>query len=199
LFEGEDDERTAGEVEMSNKVRIAGKIRRALSRKKTQRGPSANNLGARPQLAQSQSDFSTFGTEQDVGYSSLSGAAGVRRPSPYNRADSSFAQTGSFADLSFAGTDDPHSEIQSLAGSSRHLVGSGGKRSSSGEEVKNEEFDYLDVTAEDQEDLEVVAELAKPGYPKLKETLSDEIDRSTGKTMVACKLIPTSAPHFAPG
>lgn len=190
LFDGEDDERTAGEVEMSSKVRSAGKIRRALSRKKTKRAQGGNNLGARPQLASTQSDLSTFGSEQDVGYSSLSGAAGARHPSPYNRADSSFAQTGSFADLNFAGADDHQSEIQSLAGSSRHLVGSGGgKRSSGGEDVKNEEFDFLDVTEEDQEDLDVVAELAKPGYPKLKEIMGEEIDRSTGKTMVACEFL----------
>lgn len=199
LFDGEDDDRTAGEVEMSNKVRSAGKVRRALSRRRTKRGGAGNNPGARPQLAQSQSDFSTFGTEQDVSYSSLSGAAGARRPSPYTRADSSFAQTGSFADLSFAGADDHQSEIQSLAGSSRHLVGAGGKRSSGGEEVKSEEFDYLDVTEEDEQDLEVVAELAKPGYPKLKEIMGEEIDRSTGKTMVACELTVTFALPLALG
>ena len=54
--------------------------------------------------------------------------------------------------------------------------------------MRTGEYDFLDVTVEDQEDLEVMAELARPGYPKLKEILDEEVGRSVGKTMVACTL-----------
>lgn len=48
------------------------------------------------------------------------------------------------------------------------------------------EAGLLDVTPQEQDDLEAVAELAKTGYPRLKAILDDEVERSTGKTCVAC-------------
>jgi hypothetical protein len=44
---------------------------------------------------------------------------------------------------------------------------------------------FLDVTPQEQDDLDAVAELAKNGYPRLKEIIDDEVDRSAGKTLVA--------------
>lgn len=43
-----------------------------------------------------------------------------------------------------------------------------------------------DLTLQEQDDLEAVAELAKTGYPRLKAILDDEVERSNGKTCVAC-------------
>ncbi|BGP16347.1 hypothetical protein JCM10213v2_004349 [Rhodosporidiobolus nylandii] len=45
---------------------------------------------------------------------------------------------------------------------------------------------FLDMTSAEQEDLDAIAELAKTGYPRLKEIIREEVDRSTGKTIVAC-------------
>lgn len=60
------------------------------------------------------------------------------------------------------------------------------KRRGSNHEIYDEEV-YVDVTAEEQGDLDAVSELARPGYPKLEKILDEEIERSVGKVMVACK------------
>lgn len=44
---------------------------------------------------------------------------------------------------------------------------------------------FLDITPQEQDDLDAVAELAKNGYPRLKEIIDDEVERSAGKTLVA--------------
>jgi len=44
----------------------------------------------------------------------------------------------------------------------------------------------LDVSEQDQDDLDVIAELARPGHPLLDKILDQEIARSQGKTIVAC-------------
>lgn len=45
---------------------------------------------------------------------------------------------------------------------------------------------FVDVTEAEQLDIDAVAELAKTGYPRLKQMLDDEVERSRGKTVVAC-------------
>lgn len=46
----------------------------------------------------------------------------------------------------------------------------------------------LDVSEQDQDDLDAVAILARQGHPILDKVFEDEIDRSEGKIMVACEL-----------
>ena len=74
------------------------------------------------------------------------------------------------------------SETLSLAGSSsrRSLVAKGARTGRRDEDV------FLDVTKEDQEDLDAIAELARPGYPLLDKIMEEEVQRSEGRTMVAC-------------
>ncbi|GAA5875926.1 hypothetical protein JCM3774_005819 [Rhodotorula dairenensis] len=45
---------------------------------------------------------------------------------------------------------------------------------------------FIDVSDAEQLDIDAVAELAKTGYPHLKQILDDEVERSRGKTVVAC-------------
>lgn len=45
---------------------------------------------------------------------------------------------------------------------------------------------FIDVTDAEQLDIDAVAELAKTGYPRLKQILEDEVEHSRGKTVVAC-------------
>ena len=45
---------------------------------------------------------------------------------------------------------------------------------------------FIDVSDAEQLDIDAVAELAKSGYPRLKQILDDEVERSRGKTVVAC-------------
>jgi len=43
----------------------------------------------------------------------------------------------------------------------------------------------IDLDAEEDLDLRVLAELAQPGHPKLDRIIRDEVDRSQGRTLVA--------------
>lgn len=45
----------------------------------------------------------------------------------------------------------------------------------------------IDLSPSDQEDLNVVAELARPGHPRLDRILDEEVSGSAGRTMVACE------------
>lgn len=83
-------------------------------------------------------------------------------------------------------------DLHSLAATSsrRGLIGGEEMTKSRSREARDEEEIYVDVTEGDQADLDAVAELARPGYPKLEKILDEEIARSEGKIMVACALIP---------
>lgn len=189
LFDGEDDDRTEGEMAMSTQVRTAGKLRRALSRRGHQQPHSAGRAPARPfRQSRTDSDFSKIDLGRDAGLASMEERDAIYHD-PYDRSE--YADTGSYADLPFA-TPDHSSEIYDAAGrdtSVRNLVGYAqptGKRNSFAQQG-TEEAALLDVTEEDEDDIEVVAEHAKTGYPKLKEIMDEEVGRSAGKTMVACE------------
>lgn len=47
----------------------------------------------------------------------------------------------------------------------------------------------LDVTEQDEDDLDAVAILARTGHPDLDKVLDDEIDRAEGKIIVACTFL----------
>lgn len=191
LFEGEDDVPTPGEAIVSSKVRTEGKLRRALSRRAQgfKKTPSH-----RPTLHSHSSSASTDKfSERDLGLHPQPNRPSFPpldqypppsvRPGPLYRTGtgaSSYVDTGSFAEL---GLDD--SESHSLAGSTsrRNLVG----RTAQKEDKLDDDF-FLDVTKEDQEDLDAVAELARPGYPQLDKIMEEEVQRSAGRTMVACEV-----------
>ncbi|BGP48271.1 hypothetical protein JCM10450v2_004143 [Rhodotorula kratochvilovae] len=69
--------------------------------------------------------------------------------------------------------------------SSRSSSGPAGLDARAGAGTDGEEA-FLDVTAQEQDDLDAVAEAAKTGYPRLKQILDEEVERSSGKTCVAC-------------
>lgn len=99
---------------------------------------------------------------------------------------------------------DAQSDVYSFTGNSsiRHLVpgaaSHAGRRDDpstaslanegiGGPAVTPDAEDYLDLPEADQVDLDVVAELAKTGYPNLGQVMDDEVQRSSGKLMVACE------------
>lgn len=51
---------------------------------------------------------------------------------------------------------------------------------------RDEDVVALDVTEEDEDDLDAVAILARRGHPSLDKVLDDEFDRAEGKIIVAC-------------
>ncbi|KAK4053901.1 hypothetical protein OIO90_003738 [Microbotryomycetes sp. JL221] len=180
LFEGEDDERTAGEVEVSAQVRSMGKMRRALSRRGHEQFAVRQQTGLPEPMA----------GQGDLGFSSLAQARkgeGIRQPYPTG---SSYSLNDSYHEILFA-SHDSQSDLYTLTGNSsmHHLVGAAednGKARKRLSSLAQDKDEFFDLTPMEQEDLEVVAELAKPGYPNLKEILDEEIARSTGRTMVAC-------------
>ncbi|GAA5896172.1 hypothetical protein JCM8208_007549 [Rhodotorula glutinis] len=79
------------------------------------------------------------------------------------------------------------SRRSSHVGALDSLAGAGARADAPASTARDDvEGGLLDVTSQEQEDLEAVAELAKTGYPRLKAILDDEVERSTGKTCVAC-------------
>ncbi|GAA6060092.1 hypothetical protein JCM10212_003500 [Sporobolomyces blumeae] len=196
LFEGEEEERTAAELEVSAKLKKEGKLRRALSRRgqsvlQARRRSSAAPLAPTARLQQTYDHQDSFeALPLDHGDSS------AHPHYPYSMASPSFGDIGYHASPSL--NFDDHSDLGTLAGgdaaSTRHLVGGRSQRNSvAGPDVdpirlstvRDDEF-FLDVTAAEREDLDFVAELARPGYPRLKQILDDEVHRSVGKTIVAC-------------
>ncbi|KAK4054460.1 hypothetical protein OIV83_000954 [Microbotryomycetes sp. JL201] len=172
LFDGEEDERSRGDAEISARVRSLGKLRRALSRRDPKQ-PAHDAAAYVPGSG-------------DVGYSSMSypHQTATAQQSFYPAASQqSFSE--SFQDLSFARAES-RSDLHTLTASSsmQHLVGKRDRHRLSS--FAQDSRDPFDLTKNEQDDLEIVAALARPGYPKLKEILDDEVSRSTGKTLVAC-------------
>ncbi|GAA6058177.1 hypothetical protein JCM3770_004081 [Rhodotorula araucariae] len=213
LFDGEDDYRSAGEATVSAQLKKEGKLRRALSRRGqggTLRRPHRARdaepaaLASSPVVLPSDASFEAlpFDHRDEL------------KPSPYDSPYEYPPSTLSYGDLGgqsaradsldYAGAygygyDD--AETLGDAGASvRNLVkgaerpGFSSRRSSytpSALDVHHrararEDEALLDMTAQEQNDLAAVAEAARTGYPRLKQVLDDEVERSTGKTCVAC-------------
>ncbi|GAA5923686.1 hypothetical protein JCM1841_004827 [Sporobolomyces salmonicolor] len=199
LFDGEDDSRTPGEAEVSAKLKKVGKLRRALSR----RGQGKAAASSRPLAAsasvlsdsrqhsvyyQPHKSFEALPLDhRDVPPASLS--------HPHNTYPPSAASFGDLGHVPYRSFDyDERSDVQTLGGASstRHLFGGRSNPNSHSDLIgaaaapDSDDAFFLDVTEAEQDDLDAVAELARPGYPRLKEIIDDEVNRSAGKTMVAC-------------
>ncbi|KAM0753167.1 hypothetical protein T439DRAFT_378880 [Meredithblackwellia eburnea MCA 4105] len=210
LFDGEDDVATPS---MSSKIQKEGKLRRARSRRaqglsmkrKPKRelhqpddassidfGPDEYGnsrgigigAGGRPQIPGSASDFHLPTRSPSSPYLDRSASSQYLDRSgsgPYG----GYGDNGSFVELGGSGHGEDRSDSYSLGGSIRHLMASSrGDGSPSGTPLEDEGF--MDLSPEDWADLEVIAELARPGHPPLDKILDDEISRSAGKTLVAC-------------
>ncbi|CEQ39536.1 SPOSA6832_01047, partial [Sporobolomyces salmonicolor] len=211
LFDGEDDSRTPGEAEVSAKLKKEGKLRRALSR----RGQGKAAASSRPLAAsasvlsdsrqhsvyyQPHESFEALPLDhRDVPPASLS--------HPHNTYPPSAASFGDLGHVPYRSFDyDERSDVQTLGGASstRHLFGGRSNPNSHSDLIgaaaapDSDDAFFLDVTEAEQDDLDAVAELARPGYPRLKEIIDDEVNRSAGKTMVACKSLPFRSPAFLP-
>lgn len=178
LFEGEDDEISPAEAALSKQVRDQGKLRRARSRRE-QGHPKAP---LRPRPNPRGSSFDALRPEHDI---SNRDAHSSSPPQMHSPGRSHFDRSDSFADMSFAGDD--QSERFSMGGASsvRHLMRDSESRS--GIATAESGDVTIDLTAQDQEDLDAVSELAKVGHPKLDLIMDEEIQRSAGRTMVACQ------------
>lgn len=181
LFDGEEDEPTPLELGLGRKIRSEGKVRRAMSRR--EHGHHKNtDLPSIPR-AESSSESIPFPSPNPsiLPRNTRNNPNVVFRAANYYTGESSFGDNKSiFGQSTF--TNDQASEVYSLAGtsSSRGLIAK--------KEVVSDEEIYVDMTEDDQEALDRVAELARAGYPNLDRILEEEITRTRvdGRVIVAC-------------
>ncbi|GJN90577.1 hypothetical protein Rhopal_003589-T1 [Rhodotorula paludigena] len=225
LFDGEDDNRTAGDAQVSAQLKKQGKILRALSR----RGQGGSIRRPRVSAAASsspalQAPSAVIPSEPSFEHLPLdhrdedaaSSKVALARPydSPYDYPTTASLSYGDLGQLQRAesfdypyggGVDDGRSDVQTLNdggpnSSMRNLVKAGARPGFSSTRTSFANLvgvagaqapadgsgAFFDLTDAEQDDLDAVAELAKTGYPRLKQIMSDEVERSAGKTVVAC-------------
>ncbi|KAG2111597.1 uncharacterized protein F5147DRAFT_92393 [Suillus discolor] len=209
-FDGDDDTALPGEHNLSRKVKKEGKLRRAQSRKfsgeKTVRllqppsRPSNMQLAANgvsaisatsglstnrllPSSINSDKRWSEMSMDTFASPTSMCGDSPTRgRQSTYH--EPTFSLNGRSSQMGHAGPSTPRYstsswEGKSDAGSFRGLLPSS---------APNGSLDpvQFDISEEEARDINVVAEHARPGKPKLDRILADEVEQSEGSVMVAC-------------
>ncbi|GAA93512.1 hypothetical protein E5Q_00153 [Mixia osmundae IAM 14324] len=177
LFEGEEDVRTTGEAKVSATVRKEGRLRRARSR--ISRGLAPGRSEALAPLTHPPARKSSYKHAPSASQSSLAPSynAESRRPSSGNVSMMSAAveQDSSFEKSDFYDRSLYASSTQNILGSMQHLS-----------PFRDEHEDiYLDVGAADKEDLDIIAELARSGKPRLEQIADQEVRRASGKIVVA--------------
>lgn len=207
-FDGEDDTRTPGEAQLSKRVKKEGRLRRARSRKVA----AAVNakIGLEEKRKGVKSFFGGHSTGAGVigaGVIGVGVGAGAVDDEPLAAPHPRYAyESGPSTPMSSspAGTPRlPHSPSgtpdhtlrppllndptyrSSVASSmfsrgsifsdSRSVFGSGGM-----------DEPAVEMDDEEAEDVGCVAELARPGKPKLARILADEVERAEGEVVVAC-------------
>ncbi|GAA5925650.1 ferric reductase family protein [Sporobolomyces koalae] len=197
LFEGEEEERTQAEVAVSAKLKKEGKLRRALSRRQGKPSVVPNQPSYRHdnqstqrlyESPQPQDSFEALPLDEHESSPNLHAPPAASRSASYSDSD--------YRKHSLAHHYDDQSEVHTLGDnlSTRHLFAGRYERDSvpdfargaASSRTSEEQAFFLDVTEAEQQDLEAIAELARPGYPRLKQILDDEVNRSSGKTIVAC-------------
>jgi hypothetical protein len=176
LFEGESEIRTKMEADISSKVKKEGKLRRAHSRRtagakwpaklrpNSMRGGGGNNDPPPADIEPSHQPSHRLSDGGGGGPYAHSFSSAPRRgnASPSNSLD--FGEGG-------GGLGTP------MSASFRHLLS----------EMAEEEKDVpMDLLPPEQEDLDVIAELAQAGRPNLGALLDEEKEAAKGKIMVAC-------------
>jgi len=175
LFDGEDERPTVEDEEMSRNIKKEGKVRRGLSRKKKNpqqlQGNQRGTLAAMVDHGDMSADESSFQPPLPS-----SNRAHAYPPAPSSPRQGS---TYSYAD----------GDKDSFMASGQATPTSGMKRFSAADLplLNDEEVGSFDMSAQDKEDLSVLAELARSGRPDLPGILDAEIERSQGKIIVGCK------------
>ncbi|GEM09818.1 ferric reductase transmembrane component 2 precursor [Rhodotorula toruloides] len=214
LFDGEEDYRTAGDERVSAQLKKEGKLRRALSRRgqgRSIRRPGDSAQQPQPAMLSAEQSFEalpldhrdelkshqTYSTPYDYPGSAAASFGDLGQMGAPVPRDGSFDWSSTYDDATLGDS-----------ASTRHLVKPGARPGLASNPTShtdlaseaslaylpptqasraggNDGF-FLDVTDAEQADIEAVAELAKTGYPRLKQLLDEEVQRSAGKTIVAC-------------
>ena len=209
IFDGEEDVQTTGDADLSTRLRQEGKVRRAKSRRVARsksRPSAASPRGQSPTSERTPTHADRLPVYNDrspaysddklayrdgvspaqEGHQLLHGPhtpATPRQPSGRSPYGPVSANNSSFFEVGLRG--DGESEVYSIGGGSsvHRLLNASGSQTVYRDDVDDIQ---LDVTDQDQEDLNAVAELARAGHPRLDQILDSEVERSRGTTLVAC-------------
>jgi hypothetical protein len=192
MFEGESEVQTKVEADLSSKVKKEGKLRRANSRRTADSKWAAK---FRPLSHRSNGGDHNIEHPSEVPkHLSATAESGSTSPSPYSTSLQSHSPSGSNFRLAGAGgsprdsvdfiAGEQHSPTTPMSASFRHLIA-----------AMSEDRDIpIDMLPAEQEDLDVVAELAQATRPNLGALLDEEKERAEGRIMVAC----SSSSFFLP-
>lgn len=191
-FDGEEDTRTAAEATLSKKVKKEGRLKRARSRK------IAAAVSAKLQLEEKRKSmkelFSPSHDDEPLAaphprYAQTASGSGSNTPltstpsgTPRALSPMGTPKMGSdallrpplFADPTFrSSVAESMFSRGSVYDDSRSVFGAGDDM-------------VVEIDEEEMEDITHVADLARPGKPKLDKILSDEVEKAQGEVVVAC-------------
>ncbi len=196
-FEGEEDDEVHGlEAQMNDRIRKEGKMRRANTRRVTMKRKGMKDVGSKtPQVAAAASQravyegWSSAGRgapmeDLNEGVSPGPGGGSLLMP-PQTRALGSFSGTSSpwsrpTTPDTISKSEGPystHGHPEAMRSEAR-LVG--------GDELADENSYAIDLDQREDKDLRILAELARPGHPKLDKIIREEVEASAGMTLVTC-------------
>ncbi|CAE6442239.1 unnamed protein product [Rhizoctonia solani] len=195
-FDGEEDTRTAAEATLSKKVKKEGKIRRARSKK------IAAAVSAKLHLEEkrkSMKDFFSHGNSHDdeplavpqPRYAQHASGSGSGSNTPMS---SSPSGTPKFP-LSPVGTPKIGGEATlrpplftdpTYRSSVAESMFSRGSVYDDSRSIFGADDPVFEMDDEEMDDINHIAELARPGKPKLDKILADEVERAQGELVVAC-------------
>lgn len=211
-FDGDNDTALPGEDALSQTVKKQGTVRRAKTRRATKAtsaakerlrerrtnaegGRSCHGASVSSDSSKSMDPFSPSEPPSSAGINiehrtSTSIATSPRQQQVgFGRPPSQSLSSQRPPDYRSSDPDVNNWDARSDIGSTRDMmprIGTG----AFGEEVR------LEVEEQEMQDIHVVSEHARPGRPKLDHILAEEVENSTGPTIVACEM--NSLPSYFP-
>ncbi|KAJ1309512.1 hypothetical protein OPQ81_006286 [Rhizoctonia solani] len=192
-FDGEEDTRTAAEATLSKKVKKEGKLRRARSRK------IAAAVTAKLHLEEKRKSMKELFSPSHADDEPLSApqpryaqqaAAGSGSNTPLSSTPSGTPRALSPMGTPKMGADallrPPLFADPTFRSSVAESMFSRGSVYDDSRSVFGADDPVFEMDEDEAEDINHVAELARPGKPRLDRILSDEVQKATGEVIVAC-------------
>jgi hypothetical protein len=180
LFDGEEDlPSSTADEEMSKNIRKEGKLRRALSRKRTGRIPKSDSRqGLNPQ-SQNQARTDAETSDDEAGSSTPKTSkpfftSSHQYPPADPRRGSAYTAYGQSGKDDASGYSTPYGRRASTPGLPL---------------LHNDDLASFDLSEQDKEDLMVIAELARGGHPDLDGIFDQEIEKSQGSVAIGCEYL----------
>ncbi|KAG8690016.1 hypothetical protein FRC11_014393, partial [Ceratobasidium sp. 423] len=186
-FDGEEDTRTAAEASLSKKVKKEGRQRRARSRKIAAAVTAKFHLEEKRKSMFSHSHDDEPLAAPQPRYAQAASGSGANTPM-------SSTPSGTPRVLSPVGTPKMGSDVllrppmldTAHRGSMAESMFSRGSVYDDSRSVFGSDDPVFEMDEDEAEDVNHVAELARPGKPKLDRILGDEVEKAMGEVIVAC-------------